>query len=137
MFSAFKEFLLYLKYRKIVKQESLTDPIWIRKNLRLDWLCRIYTVINLPPEVTMSRDLPMESRPSFVFDTIKPINDYLRKTGIEEMISLSIDPLPGTDNGSYLVVYYFLFKKFNLFYFLFYFLILPTSIVYLALHFIL
>jgi hypothetical protein len=136
MFSAFKEFLLYLKYRKIVKQEYLNDPIWTRQNLRYDWLCRIYTVVNLPPEVTMSRDFPIESRPSFVFDSIKPINTYLRKTGIEEMVSISLDPVSGTNNESYLVVYYFIFKKFNLLYFIFYFLAIPSSLIFLVYNFL-
>jgi hypothetical protein len=134
MFSALKEFLLYLKYRKIVKQEYSTDPIWTRKNLRYDWLCRIYTVVNLPPEVTMSNDLPVDARPSFVFDAVKPINEYLRKSGIEEMVSISLDTIDNTNKESYLVVYYFIFRKFNIFWFFFYFVILPALLIFLPIY---
>jgi hypothetical protein len=51
----------------------------------------------------MSKDLPMEVRPGFVFDYIKPINEYLRKVGLEEMVTVSIDPIETTNNESYIV----------------------------------
>lgn len=136
MFKALKEFLVYLKYRKIVKSEAASDVIWTRKGLRYDWFCRIYTVINLPPQVTMSPDLPMEVRPSFVFESIKPINEYFRKVGLEEMVTVSIDPIDTTNNESYLVVYYFLFKRFNLLWAIFYFLVLPIASIWSIFHFL-
>ena len=136
MFSAFQEFLIYLKYRKIIKAESAKEIIWTRKNLRYDWLCRIYTVVNLPPEVTMSRDLGKEVRPSFVFDILKPVNEYLRKAGIEEMVSISLEPVPGTDDESYLAVYYFLFKRFNWLWFIFYFVLLPSVLVFFLINYL-
>jgi hypothetical protein len=127
MFGSIKEFFLYLKYRKIVKSESASDVFWTRKGLRYDWLCRIYTVVNLPPQVTMSKDLPMEVRPGFVFDYIKPINEYLRKVGLEEMVTVSIDPIETTNNESYLVVYYFMFKRLSWMWVFFYLSILVGS----------
>lgn len=136
MFSALKEFLIYLRYRKIIKAEAAKEIIWTRKNLRYDWLCRIYTVVNLPPEVTMSPDLGREVRPSFAFDALRPVNEYLRKAGIEEMISVSLEPVPGTDDESYLAVYYFIFKKFNWFWFIFYFILLPASSIYLLINYL-
>jgi hypothetical protein len=136
MFSALKEFLIYLKYRKIIKAESAKEIIWTRKNLRYDWLCRIYTVVNLPPEVTMSPDLGKDVRPSFVFDMLKPVNEYLRKAGIEEMISISLEPISGTDDESFLVVYYFIFKKFNWWWLVFYFALLPSTLIYLIFNFL-
>jgi len=137
MFGAIKEFFLYLKYRKIVKSEAASDIIWTRRGLRYDWLCRIYTVVNLPPQVTMSRDLPLEVRPSFVFETVKPINDYFRKIGLEEMLTVSLDPIETTNNESYLVVYYFVFKKLTWLWFLFYFLIVPAASIWTVVHFLL
>ena len=136
MFGALKEFFLYLKYRKMVKSEAASDIIWTRRGLRYDWLCRIYTVVNLPPQVTLSKDLPLESRPSFVFETIKPINEYLGKVGLEEMISVSLDPIQTTNNESYLVVYYFVFRKMTWFWFIFYFILLPISSIWAIIHFL-
>jgi hypothetical protein len=85
----------------------------------------------------MSPDLGKEVRPSFVFDALKPVNEYLRKAGIEEMISISLDPVDGTDEESFLVVYYFIFKKFNWMWFIFYFFLFPSTLIYLIFNFLL
>jgi hypothetical protein len=106
-----KEISLYREYTKQIKSEELNSPLWSRKNLRRDYLNRIYTVINLPPEVLMSRDFPKESRPSFILSEIKPINDYLKSLNLEELLTLWIDPVKGTDEESYLVVYQFVFRE--------------------------
>jgi hypothetical protein len=136
MFGALKEFFIYLRYRKMVKSEAASDIIWTRKGLRYDWLCRIYTVVNLPPQVTLSKDLPLEVRPSFVFETIKPINDYLGKVGLEEMLSVSLDPIQTTNNESYLVVYYFVFRKLTWLWFIFYFILFPIFSIWATIHFL-
>lgn len=106
-----KEISLYREYTKQIRSEELNSPLWSRKNLRRDYLNRIYTVINLPPEVLMSRDFPKESRPSFVLTEIKPINDYLKSLNLEELLTLWIDPVKGTNEESYLVVYQFVFRE--------------------------
>lgn len=106
-----KEIALYREYTKQIRSEELNSPLWSRKNLRRDYLNRIYTVINLPPEVLMSRDFPKESRPSFVLSEIKPINDYFKSLNLEELLTLWIDPVPGTNEESYLVVYQFVFRE--------------------------
>jgi hypothetical protein len=84
--------------------------MWKRRNLRRDYLNRIYTVINLPLQVLASVDLPRESRPSFVVQEIKPINEYLKSLNLEEIITMWVEPVKGTDEESYLVVYQFLFR---------------------------
>lgn len=106
-----KEISLYREYAKQIRSEELNSPLWSRKNLRRDYLNRIYTVINLPPEVLMSRDFPKESRPSFVLTEIKPINDYLKSLNLEELLTVWIDPVKGTNDDSYLVVYQFVFRE--------------------------
>lgn len=106
-----KEIALYREFTKQIKSEELNSPLWSRKNLRRDYLNRIYTVINLPPEVLLSNDLPKEARPSFVLNEIKPINDYLKSLNLEEILTLWIDPVKGTNEESYLVVYQFVFRE--------------------------
>jgi len=78
--------------------------------LRHDWLGRIYTVVNLPPEVTQSRDFPVDARPAYVFEEIKSVNDYLTKLNLQEIITPVLKPLPETNGDSYLVIYYFFFR---------------------------
>ncbi len=105
-----KEIRLYREYSRIIRKEEAESPNWKRRNLRRDSLNRVYTVINLPLQVLASVDLPRESRPSFVIQEIKPINEYLKSLNLEEIITMWIEPVEGTDEESYLVVYQFLFR---------------------------
>ena len=77
IFKVIKELGLYREYLSEIKKQSLDSPEWGKLRLRRDWFGRIYTVVNLPPEVTQSPDFPKYARPSFVFDKTKPINEYL------------------------------------------------------------
>lgn len=110
-FDVVKEFFLYLEYLQIIKKEKLTSTNWMKYKLRYDWFGRIYTVVNLPPEVTMSRDFPKEARPAFVFEEIRPINEYLTTLNLHEIVSPLLKPLPENNGDSFLVVYYYLFRN--------------------------
>ena len=111
LFKVIQEIKLFLEFSKIIRKEREQSQFWRRKNLRLDRLNRIYTVINLPAQVVMSTDLPKDVRPSFVVTEIKPINDYLKSLNLEELLTMWIKPIDGTDDESYLVVYQFLFRQ--------------------------
>ena len=110
IFKVIKEIRLYREYIRIIKREEKDSQMWKRRNLRKDYLNRVYTVINLPLQVLASVDLPRESRPSFVVQEIKPINEYLKSLNLEEIITMWVEPVKGTDEESYLVVYQFLFR---------------------------
>lgn len=110
-FKVYRDVKIYRDYLKIVDREAKDSPIWSRKGLRKDWFGRIYTVINLPPEVIYSMDLPKESRPSFVMNEIKPINEYLKSLNLEEIITIGLEPIEGTNEESYLVVYQYVFRE--------------------------
>jgi hypothetical protein len=106
-----QEIRLYLEFIRIIKREKISSQFWLRKNLRVDRLNRIYTVVNLPPQVTMATDLPKNVRPSFVVTEIKPINEYFKSLNLEELLTMWIKPVEGTNDESYLVVYQFLFRN--------------------------
>jgi hypothetical protein len=106
-----REIRLYREYRKIIRNEELNSPRWSRANLRRDWVYRIYTVINLPPQVTMSPDFPEDSKPSFAISELKPVNEYLKYLNLEELLTMGIEPIEGTQNNSWLIVYQFLFRQ--------------------------
>ena len=110
-FKVYKDIRVYRDYLNIIKKELENSPIWTRKGMRIDWIGRIYTVVNLPPEVLFSADLPKEARPSFVMNEIKPINEYFKTINIEELITLWIEPIKGTNEESYLVVYQYVFRE--------------------------
>lgn len=114
IFKVLKEIKLYREYLKVIRKESLDAPEWARLRLRRDWFGRIYTVFNLPPEVTMSPDFPKYARPAFVFDQIKPINEYLTKLRLQELISPILNPVDGTDEESFLVIYSFVFRQISI-----------------------
>ena len=110
-FKVYNDIKVYRDYINIIKKELDDSPIWTRKGMRIDWFGRIYTVVNLPPEVLFSADLPKEARPSFVMNEIKPINEYFKTINIEELITLWIEPIKGTNEESYLVVYQYVFRE--------------------------
>jgi len=111
LFSVLKDIKIYREYVKIIDKEAKDSYIWSRRKLRKDWFGRIYTVINLPPEVIFSNDLPKEARPSFVMSEIKPINDYLKSLNLEEILTLYMNPVKDTNDESYLVVYQYVFRE--------------------------
>jgi len=113
-FKVYNDIRVYRDYLNIIKKDLENSPIWTRKGMRIDWFGRIYTVVNLPPEVLFSADLPKEARPSFVMNEIKPINEYFKTINIEELITLWIEPIKGTNEESYLAVYQYVFRELSL-----------------------
>jgi hypothetical protein len=111
LFKVIKEIKLYREYCKIIRNEELNSPRWSKANLRRDWAYRIYTVINLPPQVTMSPDFPEESKPSFVISEMKSVNEYLKYLNLAEILTTGIQPIEGTQDNSWLVIYQFLFRE--------------------------
>lgn len=111
LFKVIREIRTYSQYRGIIKKESQDSPNWMKLKLRYDWIGRIYTVVNLPPEVTMSRDFPVDARPAYVFEEIKPVNEYLTRLNLQEVLTPVLTPIDGTNGDSYLVVYYYFFRQ--------------------------
>lgn len=114
IFSIIKEIRLYIEFVKILKKEKQQSTFWARKNLRMDNLNRVYTVVNLPAQLILSPDLPKDVRPSFVVNEIKPINEYFKSINLHELLTMWVKPIDGTDEESYLVVYQFLFRHITL-----------------------
>lgn len=94
----FKELRLLYKYRKASR--SLTDELEAN-GLRVDWLGRIYTVINLKEELLTQPELMQQS---FVLSELKPITQFLMKYGLADSSFPEINKIEGSQ--SYLVVLY-------------------------------
>ena len=101
----------YFFLRKVIKKNSETFE-WNKLKLRVDWLGRIYTVVNLPPEVIYSPDAPDEIRPAYVLEESRPINEYLTRLNLQEIVSPKIEAVEGSI--SYLIVYSPYFQKLSL-----------------------
>ncbi len=92
----------YIFLRKTVKKNKETVE-WKKYNLRHDWVGRIYTVVNLPPEVIYSPDSPEEIRPAYILEESRPINEYLTRLNLQEIVIPEIQPIP--NSISWLIIY--------------------------------
>ena len=94
----FREARLLWKYRVAVKeiQEELE-----KTGLRIDWLGRIYTVINIKEEFRNQPDLVQQS---VVFKELKPANDILMRYGLSDYAYPEIVKVE--DSFSFLVILY-------------------------------
>ena len=94
----FREAHLLLKFRNAVKeiQNELEE-----QGLRIDWLGRIYTVINIKEEFRNQPDLVQQS---IVFQELKPTNDILVKYGLSDYAYPEIQKID--DSFSFLIILY-------------------------------
>lgn len=98
----------YFFLRSVIKKNKGTIE-WEKFKLRADWIGRIYTVINLPPEIIYSPDSPEEIRPAYILEESRPLNEYLTKLNLQEIVLPSINPIEGSI--SYLMVYSPYFRR--------------------------
>ena len=101
----FIEMVFTIKYYRAVK--SIKEELE-KGNLRVDWIGRIYTVINLADEMIKQPEVVQQS---YVFQQLAPINTILVKYG------LSNDAFPEIRKiapDSYLVILYPENDSFNL-----------------------
>lgn len=91
-----KESILIYRYRKasLSIQKQLEE-----EGLRVDYLGRIYTVINLPEEVLGQQELLQQS---YVLSQLTPITNILLKYGLADSSFPEIVKVEGT--ASYLII---------------------------------
>lgn len=96
----FRELRLLYKYSKAVKsiQGELED-----QGLRIDWLGRVYTVVNLAEEY---RNQPEMMQQSIVFKELKPTSDILMRYGLSDHSFPLIEKINDKDTCAFLVVLY-------------------------------
>ena len=77
--------------------------------LRVDWIGRIYGVINLPEEVQTAAG---EIQQAYVLQQITKYGDVMAKIGLADVVYPEIERVPGST--SYLVVLWPVFEDFNI-----------------------
>jgi len=102
----FREAWYTRKYYKAVK--SIEDEL-TENNLRVDWIGRIYTVINIKEELIQQPEVIQQS---YVFQQLGPINKILVKYGLSNDAFPEISKI---DQQSYLVVLYPENDNFNIY----------------------
>tara|TARA_R110000737_G_scaffold260516_1_gene268863 strand:+ start:98 stop:550 length:453 start_codon:yes stop_codon:yes gene_type:complete len=87
----YKELKIWLKIRSIAKEaeEKLN-----KKGFRVDWVGRIYTVINLPEEVVSA---PI-SQEGYVLMQLREHDKLFLDLGIADYVSPEFNPIPDTDS---------------------------------------
>jgi hypothetical protein len=95
----------WYQVKKIVrKQQGSAD--WDRFGLRVDWIGRIYTVMN--PELPGDKGDTKEVLRLKYAERIKPMNLYLDKLGLGSYLTVAYEEIEGSD--SLLVVYLPIFE---------------------------
>ena len=87
----YKELRIWQKIRKVAKSEESTLK---EKGFRVDWIGRIYTVINLPEEVATA---PI-SQEGYVLMKLREHDKFLLKLGIADYVSPEFNKIDGTDS---------------------------------------
>ena len=87
----YKELQTWRKIKKIAKnaEKELNE-----KGYRVDWVGRIYTVINLPEEVV---NAPI-SQEGYVLMKLREHDKFLLDLGIADYVSPEFTPIEGTDS---------------------------------------
>ena len=115
MWYPFKKVITDIRnYRFLLKtiNKNKNSAEFKKFNLRHDWVGRLYTVINIPPEVLYSPDSPGEIRPAYVLEESRPLNEYLTSLNLQEIVIPVIEPIK--DSNSWLLVYKPYFQKISL-----------------------
>ena len=95
----FKEAWITYKFRRNVK--SIEEELEEQANLRVDWIGRVYTVINIKEEFQTQPDLIQQS---IVFKELAPANQVLIQYGLSDLAYPTIERLEGSP--SFLVTLY-------------------------------
>lgn len=97
--------------------------------LRVDWIGRIYGIVNLPEEVQTAAG---EVQQAYVLQQITKYGDVMLKIGLADVVYPEIERVPGST--SYLVVLWPVFEDFNIWKILGN--IIRTSIIGIGLYFL-
>jgi hypothetical protein len=95
IFKLIKEIRIWLKIRKIAKEN---EKLLNSNGFRVDWIGRIYTVINLPEEVV---NAPI-SQEGYVLMKLREFDQVFLTLGIADYVSPEMEKIP--DSDSFLLV---------------------------------
>jgi hypothetical protein len=94
----YNDFVIWYKYAKVTKSNKSKLA---ENNLRVDWLGRIYTVINVPDELKNYPNIEM-----WVMQQLGPFNKILIELGIADYSFPEVSKIEDPGVNAYLVVMY-------------------------------
>lgn len=112
-FTYWPEFWAELKIFRVFRQTAYQNQKMLEKDhgLRVDWLGRIYGVINLPEEVQGAAE---QIQQAYVLQQITKYGNVMMKIGLADIVYPEISRVEGT--ASYLVVLWPVYEYFNFWY---------------------
>ena len=101
----FKEFTIWARFNSITKKNRETIE---KANLRVDWIGRVYGVVNIPDEVLGAAE---EIQQAYVLKQMGSIGKVMNKLGLANIVYPQLSEIPGA--GAYLVVFWPVLDKLN------------------------
>ena len=92
----FVDLNIWWRYRRTAIR---SEELLLQNNMRVDWLGRIYTVVNMPEEVQTNQEMIQQG---WVISQLKPMNDVLLQIGLADYSYPTISRIPGS--VSFLVI---------------------------------
>ena len=95
-----KEIRMWYRFARITKSQRTYLE---ENNMRVDWLGRIYTVINMPEEVANNQQRVQEG---WVISQLKPMNSVMDKIGVADVIFPEMERIPDPGTAAFLIAMY-------------------------------
>jgi len=95
-----KEIRMWYRFARITKSQRTYLE---ENNMRVDWLGRIYTVINMPEEIANNQQRVQEG---WVISQLKPMNTVMDKIGVADVIFPEMERIPDPGTAAFLIAMY-------------------------------
>ena len=105
-YNFFIEFTVWFKFQRLTKQNRKTLE---EDALRVDWIGRVYGVVNIPEEVLGAAE---QIQQSYVLKELGQYGKSMQKLGVADEVYPQMQEIPGA--GAYLVVFWPVVDRLNL-----------------------
>ena len=96
----FREIQQWIRFARITKSQQ---KYLQENNMRVDWLGRIYTVINMPEEYANNQQAVQEG---WVLSQLQPMNAIIDKVGVADVVFPEMSKIDEPGTAAYLIAMY-------------------------------
>lgn len=108
-FEFINEFRLWIVFKKITKRKKNTIKLE-ESGLRVDWLGRVYGVINIPDEVLGAAE---QIQQAYVLKEMGRFGDVMKELKLSNIVYPQMQEIEGS--GAYLVIFWPVLDRLNIF----------------------
>ena len=106
-YNFFIEFTVWFKFQRLTKKSKKTLE---ENQLRVDWIGRVYGVVNIPDEVLGAAE---QIQQAYVLKQLGQYGNSIQKLGVADEVYPQIQEIQGA--GAYLVVFWPIVDRLNIF----------------------